>query len=966
MLLRCLWILVLTVAVSSEAFAQYPGFKEDPQKLIAMLKRSERGPFSRILWFCSDGTSHPPSAGACEKHGGGIQHGEWNEAVRGLRENGYLIATVYAALTEDEVSKLGANSQDLSSLLIERFLIERDDGWIFNRARYYRGAAQVEDEVNGSQRLLQAIYGRDEVAFLMMREAARLFPREADKERAQSIRFLATQLAKRDIRFLPLKNKLHSYPDSRDGERVRKFLRDFSPRETDPYWKLISLIEDFYLEARDGTRLRSLAASIFNGFDISAFEELELSLRFLTSTPASRWSRGQLAELLAVLRTSFESAEEVHFKSALMDASLLAEELMIFKNSETPRVLNNLTRGDALDELQNYLFSLYGIGVISSREFQSARYAVMRAKSSEFVEPYCTEIDYLSRAPIWSQNRYQKEFSHGLSRMSKLEPIAKEFVVDRLRGGVALLFSELMEQLEEDCGNLLEREHVIFDETVSHGLGRLNPGIARGILFEPVEGGAVPLVPEKYIYLVEHTTAELPPVAGILTMQEGNMLSHVQLLARNLGLPNVVVSSELMSRLKTRLGRNIVVAASPQGKVSIADYEEKWEEVFKGFRSEPSTSIDVNLNKIDLKERRLLSLRRVGQSDSGRIAGPKAANLGELKRRFPSVVTEGVVIPFGVFKAALEQIQVPDGRSIFSWMQSVYRDNLDHSLSNPVIREMLSTVREAILDYEFSPAFLGELRSVLAKELGPIGTYGVFVRSDTNVEDLANFTGAGLNLTIANVKEFKAIVDAIRQVWTSPFAERAYSWRQRNMSTPEHVYAGVLLLKSVPSEKSGVLVTADVDRGDANFFTVAANEGIGGAVSNQLAELLTIDKRTGDIRLLLSASAPTKRVLAYKGGLDEVFASKGERIMQKAELSMLIRFAEELLLSDPPLVDEAGERVPADIEFGFVGGRLQVFQVRPFLHSRHSAKNSYLMTLDSKKDGLATKRVNMDEKLLLH
>ena len=45
------------------------------------------------------------------------------------------------------------------------------------------------------------------------------------------------------------------------------------------------------------------------------------------------------------------------------------------------------------------------------------------------------------------------------------------------------------------------------------------------------------------IYVVPETVADLPPLAGILTAGPGNPLSHVQLLARNLGIPNVAVDA---------------------------------------------------------------------------------------------------------------------------------------------------------------------------------------------------------------------------------------------------------------------------------------------------------------------------------------------------------------------------------------------------------------------------------------
>src|SRR4030095_5330227 len=48
-------------------------------------------------------------------------------------------------------------------------------------------------------------------------------------------------------------------------------------------------------------------------------------------------------------------------------------------------------------------------------------------------------------------------------------------------------------------------------------------------------------------------------------------------------------------------------------------------------------------------------------------------------------------------------------------------------------------------------------------------TMGCCVRSDTKGEDLDNFNGAGLNLTLFNSKSLKDIYDGLKEVWASPF-----------------------------------------------------------------------------------------------------------------------------------------------------------------------------------------------------
>jgi phosphoenolpyruvate synthase/pyruvate phosphate dikinase len=336
--------------------------------------------------------------------------------------------------------------------------------------------------------------------------------------------------------------------------------------------------------------------------------------------------------------------------------------------------------------------------------------------------------------------------------------------------------------------------------------------------------------------------------------------------------------------------------------------------------------------------------------DSGSVAGPKAANLGELKHHFPEAITDGLVIPFGLFRALLDQELEPGGPSVFSWLQSQYA--LIQSLQdNPpkqeqVARQFLQRMRDWIVNADPGEDFRNRLRDAMDETFGPDGSYGVFVRSDTNVEDLPGFTGAGLNLTVANVVGFENVLEAISRVWASPFSERAYRWRQAYMATPEHVYASVLLLKSVPADKSGVMVTADIDSGQSGWLTIAVNEGVGGAVSGQTAEELRVDLKTGRVRLMAHAAEPIKRIITSEGGMTKIAASGTEAVLNPRDIDLLINFAGSVPNRFPRFKDTAGRPVPADIEFGFYKNKLVLFQIRPFLESSRARQSLYLNRLD--------------------
>src|SRR5690606_2728742 len=117
----------------------------------------------------------------------------------------------------------------------------------------------------------------------------------------------------------------------------------------------------------------------------------------------------------------------------------------------------------------------------------------------------------------------------------------------------------------------------------------------------------------------------------------------------------------------------------------------------------------------------------------------------------------------------------------------------------------------AIKEQPLLPEFEAELNAAL-NAIGDPEAYGVFIRSDTNVEDLENFTGAGLNLTVPNVVGVATIKRHLREVWASPWFERSFHWRQSVLTNPQFVYPSVLLHKTVPAEASGVMLTADFEK----------------------------------------------------------------------------------------------------------------------------------------------------------
>lgn len=182
------------------------------------------------------------------------------------------------------------------------------------------------------------------------------------------------------------------------------------------------------------------------------------------------------------------------------------------------------------------------------------------------------------------------------------------------------------------------------------------------------------------------------------------------------------------------------------------------------------------------------------------------------------------------------------------------------------------------------------------------------------------------------------------------------------MKAPEHVYPAVLLLQTVHSDISGVMITQDVDTGDPDVLSVAANEGVGGAVEGQAAESVRIDRNTGDTRLMASATAPRRMMPRAGGGIASVPVRGEDTLLPADEIRQLIAFADEIQRKYPQ-IGEDGKPVAADVEFAFVGGKLWLLQIRPFNESREARGASYLIQMDQALQASLSRTVGMSEVL---
>jgi hypothetical protein len=931
------------------------------------MKADERGPFQRLRWFCGDGSIHPPQETPCRERGGGVQHAEHSLAANRLAELGFDVGTILTGMPYEAFADSGRAGYRLREIVLERYLFGVDDGWVLRRARYYRGALQVEDEERAGRDLLERRFANGawlRSEFLLATRLAATVPHAGvgDERLMDRIRSTALELSNADADFLPLRVRIHSMPSRDDTGAVQRYLerRTHQPRVQE---MLVQLRDDLVRQYDPERALASLAA--YRGRVGSDLEEGITRLGAALDSGDSERAFGALVDLAPRVRDAAEHAANGSQALDLVDLGMALQERAFVLAQDLERTSPAESRAEALRRVDQYARLAHAAGYLSEREREAlgSQIADLIDGGATTALAYKTALGYLSRSLDWARGTVRGTFLPVLDRFAAVEPAAAGLPDDLLRGSVLLPLSRALDSLQGDADAALGAAHSVFGRNEATGLRGLNPGVAVRKL-AVLEPGGLEDVDAGTIYVLPDTPPEMKPVAGVLTLAEGNLLSHVQLLARNLGIPNATITPDLMPRLREAEGREIFYAVSPMGRVVLAwpdrlgAAEQALLEAGGPARAERHR-LDVSRVRLDV--RRPIPLSELRSSESGILTGPKAANLGQLAADFPGRVSEALALPFGMFYEHVDRpwngssgTVLEELRAAYAHADAMQAEGRPGAEVDAFMFERLAWVRDAIVGLDWLPVARAQVVAAVTEMLGGDLGRGVFVRSDTNVEDLPEFSGAGLNLTVANQTSIAQVLTSVKRVWTSPFAERAYLWRRQILEEQGGVYPSVLIQETIRSDKSGVLITSGLQEGGPEDLTVVAAEGVGGAVEGEDAETLLMEP-DGGVRLLSQAKAPSRREVV-PGGTRWVAAERPERLLQPQELRQLrdVVDAWRARRATTPDADTTW-----DIEYGFVGGRLWLFQIRPFIRYGNSDVYARLSELD------AGARANADRPLRL-
>lgn len=924
--------------------------KKTPAEIKSMVldyQKSDRGPYLDIRWFCHDGTINMPKEPCGEK--GGVQRARYRPEVIQLAEsNRVYLGQILSTTPVNDFWDAENGHSRLKQFQLERFLRASDDGWILRKAQYYRGAIQVEDEEEWGIKFFETILENDKNIssdYYLLREAVKDIPHSGTTNLAQNIRALSKSISEDYPAFMNLRIKIHGQPEISDIKACEGFLESNRTKlSQENLRKFESMLRDMRLTYQpvEISTLKKYISKLPES--TTAHKEIsELIVQYDQSDTADQRVQ-KLAQILFAIREKMISVPNGKHRLSLFDLSVAIEEILF-------REITNwapTSKPEMMEKIYHLSMAAVGCGFLEFWEWQSIKPRIAPPEEDMTLVELINWHEDARRVVEWSAGMTRGVYRPVVELYNAFEPLAYGFFDDKIRSSVLLPLGHSVSALGTQVSLEADFSNEVLDLSNQSSFRGLNPGYALGELMV-VSGSPDEIeVSKDKIYVFNQPPSDLKPVAGIATVTEGNMVSHVQLLARNLGIPNAVLSDQNLKDLESYQGQRMFYAVSNRGTVllkpesEMTDVEQKLFEV----KTRSDERIRVPVDQLVLNQSRVLNLRNVKAKDSGKLCGPKAANLGQLKTMFPDKVVEGIVIPFSIFRQHMD-LPLPDQSTTYwEFLNSTFQQaaDLDENEAEQFVLKELERFRADIKQIKFDDDFLIDLeesfRSILGRELGDIA---VFLRSDTNMEDLKDFTGAGLNLTLFNVRDREKILQGIRDVWASPYTERSYKWRQKYLLNPENVYPSILIIPSVNVDCSGVLITKGITSGNQNDQTIAFNRGVGGAVDGQAAESYLLENGGRSV-LLSPAREPMYRTLPEMGGTELKFTPFDVPILNNKNLKDLRSITREVerILPKTPGIESTG---PFDIELGFLDDQMWLFQIRPFVENKNAVASTYLESI---------------------
>lgn len=505
-----------------------------------------------------------------------------------------------------------------------------------------------------------------------------------------------------------------------------------------------------------------------------------------------------------------------------------------------------------------------------------------------------------------------------------------------------------------------------------------NPGLIAGRLRKlPTDPeAAARLLTEgdpRVIWMLPAIPDELPPAAGLLTAVPQTPLAHVNLLARNRGIPNVYLGGLFDDPQLDQLSRvhaPIVMLAQSDGTLRLEPISELDYGRWLGLlRARTPTLDEVDASKlpyaIDLDGVALEHVPLLRTTAGGKSAGfpiLRAAGV-EMPERALAITIRAYVEHLTELRPAIADALADEdfrddgriryllleGREAFderfagdedqTWVASFVAAHPPERAASDAFAQLLARdgIKQAIRDRPLDAAAAQAVDAALRAQFGHFAVgQGLRFRSSSTVEDVEGFSGAGLYDSNTGFLDAAAQPDkkdrkhdvewALKKTWSSYWSWEAFE--ERRMSGIDHLAGNMAVLVHArfddALERSNGVITLTLDRSGGDQGTTGAYASM--EIDVQLGALSVTNpppERAGEVLpevIRVRQRSPGAAIEIERVARSTELPEGRDEVLTDAQVQALLRdcitIAERFLDVENRLLDpaRARRRVTLDLE----------------------------------------------------
>ena len=293
------------------------------------------------------------------------------------------------------------------------------------------------------------------------------------------------------------------------------------------------------------------------------------------------------------------------------------------------------------------------------------------------------------------------------------------------------------------------------------------------------------------VLIIGEDLRELPPVAGIVSAVPLTEASHLVLLAQMYGMP-LAYQRDAINKRRADQGKWAVMQTSEEDGESFELYARLTPaetELLRKARYRPKLSVQLDPKPKDIKEVAEIGIDQVSSY------GGKSTKFGLLRRTIGNFTrSKAYGIPVSYYLRFLQTAKTVDGKSLEAEVAALLK-SLKPNATYAEVDAIAGRIRETMKKATPDAALVAEIRDALRTHYPGSEKIRLKIRSSSNVEDGAEFNGAGLydseGVCLANCDK-EDFAKGLVKVWGSLYTTRGLWARRQFGVTEDQVGMGLL------------------------------------------------------------------------------------------------------------------------------------------------------------------------------